>query len=235
MQKKIIINNKIYSQTAVLKLLKLSKSHYHTLKENTGFELKHLSDNTLKTLKKELNQSLKLWKQIRIEVRKWLTKFNKKYGSQITTGKLKQAITKHNQLRIRYRSYDTQKLTYANVIKNKSVFNNPDRLFKTRDYFSKRSELFYNNFKIVVNNFIGYNAFLAIEHLTIDEAVDLIMDALDGAYLTELYIMSEDEFFDRVNPFLDYIKWKRENYPETNHNNDIHTFKWWKTNVKDLK
>lgn len=235
MQKKIIINNKIYSQTNTLKLLKLSKSHYYTLKENTGFELKHLSDNTLKVLKKELKQALKLWKQIRFDVRKWVTKFNKKHGAQITTTKLKQAITKHNQIRISYRSHDTQKLTYANVIKNKNIFNNPDRLLRPRDYFSTRAELFYANTRKIVENSISYKAFLAIEHLTIGETIDLIMDALDGMYLTEFYIMSEAEFFDRVNPFLDYINWKRENYPDANYNNDKHTFKWWQTNVKDLK
>ena len=235
MRKKIIINNKIYSQTDALKLLKLSKSHYYTLKENTGFELKHLSDNNLKLLKKELKQSLKAWKQVRSEVRKWVTKFNKKYGTQITTTKLKQAITKHNQVRLRYRSYDTQRLTYANVIKNKNVFNNPDRLFKPRDYYSNRAEKFYTNFRNNVANFIGYKAFSAIEDLTVDESIDLVMDALDGSSLTELYVMSEEEFFERINTFLDYIKWRRENHPGTNYNDDKHTFTWWETNVKGLK
>ena len=235
MQKKIIINSKIYSQTNALKLLKLSKSHYYTLKENTGFELKHLSDNTLKSLKKELKQSLKIWKQTRYDVRKWIVKFNKKHGTQITTTKLKQAITNHNRIRGRYRSYDIQKLTYTNVIKNKNVFNNPDRLFKPRDYFSKRAEEFHVNTRNIVANFIGDKAFSAIEHLTTYETIDLVMDCLDGASLTEFYIMSEAEFFDKVNPFLEYVSWKRENYPETNYNNDKHTFKWWETNVKGLK
>ena len=127
MRKKIIISNKIYTQTDALKLLNLSKTHYYTLKENVGFELKHLSDNTLKSLKKELKQSLKAWKEARIETRKWLTKFNKKHGLTISTAKLKKAISEHNKHLTSYRSdgFSLRDVQFPPPLKQqKTRFNN---------------------------------------------------------------------------------------------------------------
>ena len=245
MRKKIIINNKIYTQTDTLKLLKLSKTHYYTLKENVGFELKHLSDNTLKSLKKELKQALKSWKQARIETRKWLTKFNKKHGLTISTTKLKKAISEHNKHLISYRSDGFRKLTYANISKNKSVFYNPDRLIKSREFFKLRSDLFFKNCRLAIKNNIGNEAFNLVKDLSQTELIDLAMDALDGVPLEEYYHMNLAEFQNRTEDFLDYITWRRDNFP--NADVDAHTtsgiatndnivrkydFTYWQANVK---
>lgn len=247
MRKKIIINNKIYTQTDALKLLKLSKTHYYTLKENVGFELKHLSDNTLKSLKKELKQSLKTWKQARIETRKWLTKFNKKHGLSITTTKLKKAIREHNKYLVTYRSDGYRKLTYANISKNNSVFYKPNRLIKSREFFKLRSDLFFKNCRSAIKNNIGSEAFNLIKDLSQTELIDLAMDALDGAPLEEYYHMTSAEFQIRTEDFLDYITWRRENFPDADV--DAHTksgittsdnivrkydFTFWRANVKGL-
>lgn len=245
MQKKIIINNKIYSQTDALKLLKLSKSHYYTLKENVGFELKHLSDNTLSSLKKELKQSLKKWKQARIETRKWLVKFNKKHGLSITVIKLKKAIRDHNKYRRLFRSNDINKLTYSNISKNKYVFNNPNRLIQPREYFKLRSDLFFKNCRLALKNFIGDEAFNLIQDLSQAELIDMAMDVFDGVPLVEYYNMTLKEFQTRIADFLDYIAWRRENFP--NADTDAHNisgiatidnvvrkydYTYWQTNVK---
>lgn len=229
--KKIIVNNKLYNQKELLKVLNISKSHYNTLKNNVGFEIKHLGDYKLKELKNQLKLSLKKWESARKETKEWLTRFNKKHGLTITTSALKKAINKHNKYRELTKMLDTNKLTYANISKNLNIFKNPDRLFKPRDYFSLRATKFCENFKWTIDTKIGGEASEIVNDFSDTELIDFAMDGFNGRDMREYYAINHDEFYLILNQFNQYLQWRRElvNYDR---NNNKHSFSYWKTTVK---
>ena len=229
--KKIIVNNKLYNQKELLKVLNISKSHYNTLKTNVGFELKHLGDYKLKEIKKELKLSLKKWESTRKETKEWLNRFNKKHGFTITVSALKKAINKHNKYRAITKMLDTNKLTYANISKNLNIFKNPDRLLKPRDYFSLRANKFCENFRWTIETKIGGEGAEIIKDFSDIELIDFAMDGLDGRDMREYYVINHDEFYLMLNQFNNYLQWQRDllNYDR---NNNKHSFAYWKTTVK---
>ena len=229
--KKIIVNNKLYNQKELLKLLNISKSHYNTLKNNVGFEIKHLGDYKLKEIKKELKLSLKKWESARKETKEWLTRFNNKHGLNITTSALKKAINKHNKYRSITKMLDTNKLTYANISKNLNIFKNPDRLLKPRDYFSLRASKFCDNFRWTIETKIGSEVSQAINDYTNEELIDFAMDAFNGRDMREYYVINHEEFYLTLERFNNYLQWRR-NLPNYDGNNNKHTFSYWETTVK---
>ena len=230
--KKIIVNNKLYNQKELLKVLNISKSHYNTLKNNVGFEIKHLGDYKLTEIKKQLKLSLKKWESVRKETKEWLTRFNKKHGLSITTSALKKAINKHNKYRKITKMTDTSKLTYSNISKNLNIFKNPDRLLKPRDYFSLRSEKFCENFRWTIETKIGGEAVEIINNFSATELIDFAMDGFDGRDMREYYVINHDEFYLVLNQFNNYLQWRRE-LPIYDRNNNKHSFVYWKSIVGD--
>ena len=215
--KSIIINNTLYNQTQALKLLGISKSYYYTLKENTGFELKHLTKYSLKGVKRSLLINKKSWNVIKTDFKKWVSKINKIYNLKLKVKDADKLIREHNRTVKNYRADGFQALTRANVINNKSVYKNIERFTKPRDFFSVKANRFEYNFKREVANHLGPQVAEQLNELTRVELIDFAVDSLKCQHFVDIYVIDPTLFLRELDVYKMYLQERREkvgNAPE---------------------
>lgn len=204
--KSIVVNNKLYNQTQLLKKLGISKSHYYTLKENTGFKIENLHKYSLKGLKTQLLISKKQWKQVRLNFKRWVNKINTKFNLKLTIKDAEKQLREHNKIKIAYRDKDHSKLNKANVVNNQSLLKNFIRFKKPREYFDNKAISFEKHFKEQVYNRVGPIAATLLEDFNHIELVDFLMDCLEYNKFFEFYGIDEGEFTDNIEKFKVYLE-----------------------------